>query len=164
MELVWHHAPGLPVGFDQDLRYFGVANRTVTSTWVSTYLCPSDQTNAPITAEMSGILYACTSQNYAVNFGNSIQLQVDFQDVRFGGAPFVDAGSPLTDSLQRGKNPVGFAAFKDGLSTTLLASEVVVGQGRDLRGFSWWGDAAGFETFLAPNSSFPMSSSAPITA
>ncbi len=36
-----------------------------------------------------------------------------------------------------------------------MASEVVVGQGRDLRGFSWWGDAAGFEAYLAPNSSFP---------
>ena len=32
---------------------------------------------------------------------------------------------------------------------------VVVGQGLDLRGFSWWGDAAGFETYLAPNSEFP---------
>ena len=36
-----------------------------------------------------------------------------------------------------------------------MASEVVVGQGNDLRGFSWWGDAAGFEAFLALNSSFP---------
>jgi hypothetical protein len=50
---------------------------------------------------------------------------------------------------------MGFAGLRDGLSTTLLASEVVVGQGRDLRGFSWWGDAAAFEAFLAPNSSFP---------
>jgi prepilin-type processing-associated H-X9-DG protein len=32
---------------------------------------------------------------------------------------------------------------------------VIVGQGQDLRGFSWWGDAATFETFLGPNSSFP---------
>ena len=30
-----------------------------------------------------------------------------------------------------------------------------MGQGLDLCGFSWWGDAAGFETFLAPNSPFP---------
>ncbi len=149
------NAPGLPAGYDVDLRYFGVANRTVTSTFVSTYYCPSDQPNTPITAAMNGLTYACTSQNYAVNFGNSIQLQINFQDVRFAGAPFVDVGSPLTDSMQPGKQTVGFASVRDGLSTTLLASEVVVGQGRDLRGFSWWGDAAAFEAFLAPNSSFP---------
>lgn len=47
------------------------------------------------------------------------------------------------------------ASLKDGMSTTLLNSEVVVGQGRDLRGFFLVGDAAAFETFLAPNSSFP---------
>ena len=149
------NAPGFPSDFDLDLRYFGVANRTVTSTSVSTYLCPSDLRNAPITAEMNGMMYSCTSQNYAVNFGNSIQLQIDFQDVRFAGAPFVDIGSPLTDSMQPGKRCVGFASLKDGMSTTLMASEVVVGQGRDLRGFSWWGDAAAFEAYLAPNSSFP---------
>ncbi|APW62699.1 DUF1559 domain-containing protein [Paludisphaera borealis] len=149
------NAPGLPASFDEDLRYFGVANRTVTSQWVGVYLCPSDQKNAPISVEANGATLACTSQNYAVNFGNSIQIQTDFQDVRFGGAPFVDVGSPLTDSQLPGKRTVGFAALTDGLSTTLMASEVVVGQGRDLRGFSWWGDAAGFEGYLTPNSSFP---------
>ncbi|MDG3004131.1 DUF1559 family PulG-like putative transporter [Paludisphaera mucosa] len=155
----WNHfgtnAPGLPVGYDEELRYFGPANRTVTSQFVDAYLCPSDVRNAPLSQQMNGATFACTSQNYAVNFGNSIQLQEDFQDVRFGGAPFVDVGSPLTDLKKPGKPTVGFAAMVDGMSSTLMASEVVVGQGRDLRGFSWWGDAAGFETFLAPNSSFP---------
>ena len=91
------NAPGLPAGYDLDLRYFGVANRTVTATRLEVYLCPSDQTNAPITAAMNGITYACTSQNYAANFGNSIVIQTDFQDIRFDGAPFVDIGSPEGD-------------------------------------------------------------------
>jgi type II secretory pathway pseudopilin PulG len=155
----WNHsgsnAPGWPEGYDQELRFFGVANRTVTSQRVALYLCPSDGRNAPLSETMNGVTYACTSHNYAVNFGNSIQLQEDFQDVRFGGAPFVDVGSPLTDLRRRGKPTIGFAAIVDGLNSTLLVSEVIVGQGRDLRGFSWWGDAAGFEAFLAPNSSFP---------
>jgi len=155
----WNHAgsnaPGWPEGYDLDLRFFGAANRTMTSQWVGVYLCPSDLRNAPMTETMNGATFSCTSHNYAVNFGNSIQTQVDFQDVRFGGAPFVDVGSPLTDLKQPGKRTVGFASIADGLSTTLMASEVIVGQGRDLRGFSWWGDAAGFEAFLAPNSSFP---------
>ncbi|AMV39917.1 DUF1559 domain-containing protein [Planctomyces sp. SH-PL62] len=149
------NAPGWPTAFDEDLRYFGPANQTVTSQWVGAYLCPSDGRNAPISETLQGRTLACTSHNYAVNLGNSVQTQVDFQGVRFGGAPFVDVGSPLTDELRPGKKTVGIAALTDGLSSTLLASEVVVGQGRDLRGFSWWGDAAGFEAFLAPNSSFP---------
>ena len=149
------NSPGVPEGYDLDLRYFGVANRTVTSTRLGVYLCPSDQTNAPITADMNGITYACTSQNYAANFGNTIVIQTDFQDVRFAGAPFVDIGSPLGDYDRPGRKTVGFSAFLDGLSHTTLLSEVIVGQGQDLRGFSWWGDAATFEAYLTPNSSFP---------
>jgi prepilin-type N-terminal cleavage/methylation domain-containing protein/prepilin-type processing-associated H-X9-DG protein len=149
------NAAGAPVNFDLDFRYFGAANRTVTSTRLAAYLCPSDQTNAPITATMNGVTLACTSQNYAANFGNSIVKQTDFQDVRFGGAPLVDIGSPEGDFNQPGRATVGFGAIRDGLSNTLLVSEVVVGQGQDLRGFSWWGDAATFEAFVTPNSSFP---------
>jgi len=149
------NSPGVPEGYDLDLRYFGVANRTVTSTRLAAYLCPSDQPNAPITAAMNGITYACTSQNYAANFGNTIVIQTDFQDVRFAGAPFVDIGSPLGDYDRPGRKTVGFSAFLDGLSHTTLLSEVIVGQGQDLRGFSWWGDAATFEAYLTPNSSFP---------
>ncbi|MGE3819495.1 MAG: DUF1559 domain-containing protein, partial [Isosphaeraceae bacterium] len=69
------NAPGLPSGYDFDLRYFGPANRTVTSTRIDTYLCPSDGTNAPISETMNGRTYSCTSQNYAVNFGNTSQFQ-----------------------------------------------------------------------------------------
>jgi prepilin-type N-terminal cleavage/methylation domain-containing protein len=149
------NAAGAPSTYDLDLRYFGVANQTVTSTFISGYLCPSDQTNAPISATTNGRSYACTSQNYAVNFGNTLVIQADFQDIVFGGAPFVDIGSPDGDHNQQGRPTVGFSTIQDGLSNTMLASEVIVGQGQDLRGFSWWGDAATFETFLTPNSSFP---------
>jgi prepilin-type N-terminal cleavage/methylation domain-containing protein/prepilin-type processing-associated H-X9-DG protein len=149
------NAVNAPADYDLPLRYFGVANQTVTSTRINSYLCPSDVTNAPITATTNGRTYACTSQNYAANFGNTIVIQTDFQDIAFGGAPFVDMGSPEGDHNQPGHNTVGFSTFLDGLSNTLLVSEVIVGQGQDLRGFSWWGDAATFETFLAPNSSFP---------
>jgi prepilin-type N-terminal cleavage/methylation domain-containing protein/prepilin-type processing-associated H-X9-DG protein len=149
------NAAGAPSNYDFDLRYFGVANQTVTSTFISVYLCPTDQTNTPVTATTNGKTYACTSQNYAANFGNTVVSQTDFQDIRFGGAPFVDIGSPSGDHDQSGRPTVGFNAFSDGLSNTTLAAEVIVGQGQDLRGFSWWGDAATFEAFLAPNSSFP---------
>jgi prepilin-type N-terminal cleavage/methylation domain-containing protein/prepilin-type processing-associated H-X9-DG protein len=147
--------PNAPSGFDLDLRYFGAANRTVTSTRVNIYMCPSDGSNAPVTASMNGVTYACTSQNYAVNFGNTTQAQVDYQGIRFGAAPFVDMGSPLADHSQPARPPVGLRDLTDGVATTMILSEVIVGQGLDLRGFSWWGDAATFATSLAPNSSFP---------
>ncbi len=111
--------------------------------------------NAPLSSSLNGLTYSCTSQNYAANFGNTTVLQSDFQGTRFEGAPFVDIGSPLGDYGQPAHPTVGFNAITDGLSHTLLISEVVVGQGQDLRGFSWWGDAATFEGFSTPNSSFP---------
>ncbi len=147
--------PGLPTGYDLDLRYFGVANRTVTSTRLAVYLCPSDGTNAPLEVTTNGVSMACTSQNYAGNFGNTLQIQDDLPTVRFGGAPFGDVGSPLADQSRPPRPTVSLRYFADGTSTTLLLSEVVVGQGADLRGFSWWGDAAGFETYLTPNSKSP---------
>ena len=36
----------------------------------------------------------------------------------------------------------------------MITSEVIVGQGFDLRGFSWWFEGAAFEGYLAPNSIF----------
>jgi prepilin-type N-terminal cleavage/methylation domain-containing protein len=149
------NSAGVPASYDLDLRYFGATNVTVTSTRLNVYLCPSDATNAPITAALNGIPYACTSQNYAANFGNTTVLQADYQGIPFGGAPLVDIGSPLGDYNQPARATVGFSAISDGLSNTMLLSEVIVGQGQDLRGFSWWGDAATFEAFSTPNSSFP---------
>jgi prepilin-type N-terminal cleavage/methylation domain-containing protein/prepilin-type processing-associated H-X9-DG protein len=149
------NAAGVPTGYDLDLRYFGAANVTVTSTRLEVYLCPSDMSNAPLSATLNGLTYSCTSQNFAANFGNTTVLQGDYQGIKFAGAPFVDIGSPVGDYGQPSHQTVGFNAIPDGLSHTLLLSEVVVGQGQDLRGFSWWGDAATFEAFSTPNSSFP---------
>jgi prepilin-type processing-associated H-X9-DG protein len=149
------NSPGVSANYDLDLRYFGAANVTVSSTRLGVYLCPSDFANAPITTAINGRTYACTAQNYAANFGNTTVLQADYQGIVFGGAPFVDIGSPLGDYGQPARATVGFSAITDGTSNTMLLSEVVVGQGVDLRGFSWWGDAATFEAFSTPNSSFP---------
>jgi prepilin-type N-terminal cleavage/methylation domain-containing protein len=149
------NAPGVPTPYDIDLRYFGAANVSVTSTRLSVYLCPSDLTNAPIASTVNGVTYTCTSQNYAANFGNTTVLQANYQGIPFGGAPFVDIGSPMGDYNQPARATVGLRSITDGLSNTMLLSEVVVGQGLDLRGFSWWGDAATFEAFATPNSSFP---------
>ena len=154
----WNHAgsntPGWPEEYDLDLRFFGAANRTMSSQWVGVCPCPSDLRNAPRTEPT----FFCTSHNYAVNFGHSIQTQVDFQDVRFGGQAQGSVRRRRIASHRSetaGQSDRRLRIDRGRLSTTLMASGVIEGQGRDLRSFSWWGNAAGVEAFLAPNSSFP---------
>jgi prepilin-type processing-associated H-X9-DG protein len=50
---------------------------------------------------------------------------------------------------------VRLSAITDGLSNTMITSEVIVGRGFDLRGFSWWFEGAAFEGYLGPNSTSP---------
>jgi prepilin-type N-terminal cleavage/methylation domain-containing protein len=122
---------------DTGPRYSGEPNITnVTSRRLAVFTCPSDTPNAPVSH--------ITSHNYGVNYGNTgYAQQANLNGVVFEGAPFT-----------RGK-AFRFAEITDGLSNTLLASELVQGQRRDLRGFTWWGDASGFESYLSPNTSQP---------
>lgn len=126
-------------GNTSGIRYGAAPNTTnVTARRYPAFTCPSDQENAPF----SGI----TSHNYAVNYGNTgYAQQRNLNGVEFRGAPF---------SLDLSKK-FGFNSIQDGTSNTLLIAEVRQGQERDLRGFTWWGDASGFETYLAPNSELP---------
>jgi prepilin-type N-terminal cleavage/methylation domain-containing protein/prepilin-type processing-associated H-X9-DG protein len=143
--------------FDSVLRYGGAANLTVTRSHVNSYKCPSDGTN--MTPTSSNLI---TSHNYVVNFGNTnIDQTNPYLGVPWLGSPFDDIGSPLPQQ-NAGQNPKGllsaangitpFSGIIDGLSNTLMASEVIVGQGGDLRGFGWWGNGAVFSTWGGPNS------------
>ena len=77
------------------------------------------------------------------------------------GAPFSDIGSPITAIYGSSTSPLSTSSIitlsriTDGLSNTMLTSEVIVGQGFDLRGFSWWFQGAAFESYLGPNSLSP---------
>src|SRR5262249_37615533 len=51
--------------------------------------------------------------------------------------------------------PAKLLEITDGTSNTLMASEAIQGRGMDLRGFTWWGGAGGFTTYMAPNGSEP---------
>ncbi|MBX6315629.1 MAG: DUF1559 domain-containing protein [Isosphaeraceae bacterium] len=126
------------------LTYGSAPNTTVSRTRVMAYTCPSDTPNS---------LYGTMPMyNYGVNYGNTgLGQQGNLNGVTFGGAPFGDLMSVGT---------FGFQAITDGTSQTLLMAEVVQGQGNvngvsDIRGFACWGDASGFEAYLAPNSTFP---------
>ena len=101
----------------------------------------------------AGFDYDVAKHNYAVNYGNTglenANLGRDYKyaenlnGVIFQGAPF---GNRVT---------FDFDDITDGLSNTLLAGEVVQGEGPDVRGLTFWGDGAGFTTYLAPNSPQP---------
>ena len=130
---------GVPV---DNARYSSIINRPVVTTVIPTYQCPSDTPNP------NTFISRITSDNYAVNYGNTgLGQQANLNGVKFGGAPFKDSGSPAAS--------FSFRDIRDGLSNTLMVAEVRQGIGKDLRGFSWWGDASGFETYLGPNSSLP---------
>lgn len=124
---------------DTGPRYGGAPNTTnVTERRFSAFTCPSDLPNKPI-GQM-------TSHNYAVNFGNTgLSQEANLNGVIFRGAPFVNDKTKKT----------GMRDCVDGTSNTLLVSEVRQGQGSDLRGFFWWGDACQFTTYLTVNSPLP---------
>jgi len=118
-------------------RYGAAPNTQVTSKRLATLTCPSDQPQTPF----SGL----TNNSYAVNVGNlGAYPGASLNGVQFGGAPF----------LHRGKT-ARIETLSDGTSNTLMMGEVLQGRGSDLRGFIWWGDAAGFSAWLGPNSASP---------
>lgn len=122
-------------------RYGGALNTPVTSQRIPAYTCPSDQENKPI----GGI----TSHNYAVNNGNTgYGQQATLNGVTFGGAPFYANGASVGKVAK-------LRDITDGPSNTICVAEVLQGQGSDLRGFSWWGDASQFTTYLMPNDPTP---------
>ena len=117
-------------------RYSSAPNTTqVTTKRLSVLTCPSDKDSRPF-----GNI---TSHNYVVNFGNTGYSQGTVNGVTFKGAPFGNLKA------------YGFRDATDGTSTTLMMAEVIQGNGSDLRGFSWWGDACEFTTYLTPNSNIP---------
>jgi prepilin-type N-terminal cleavage/methylation domain-containing protein len=138
---------------DSSFRYGGSRNFPVTSQRISVFTCPTDSKSAH---------WDIACDNYVVNYGNT-GFVVDGQDVKQGavamlngveyrGAPFTISGWIGIDAIH-----IEFAGVRDGLSNTLMFSEVITGKGPnpDLRGFSWWGYAAGFTTYLPPNASQP---------
>jgi prepilin-type processing-associated H-X9-DG protein len=143
-------------------RYGGAANLTVSYMHINAYLCPSDPNNLNLPG---GAGWAITCHNYVVNFGNTIVQQSPFYlwnnvKVPFLGAPFSDVGAPdadITSGQQQAAATatVGFQGIPDGLSNTLMTSEILVGQGWNLHGFSWWGYAPEFTGLNPPNSSQP---------
>jgi prepilin-type N-terminal cleavage/methylation domain-containing protein/prepilin-type processing-associated H-X9-DG protein len=124
-------------------RYGAAPNSTnVSNKRFNTMSCPSDQNSSPFSN--------LTNHNYAANWGNTSMAQGTVNGVLFREAPFGKVKS--VDRPREGKT---LASIVDGTSNTALFYEVRQGQGSDLRGFLWWGDAAGASAYLGPNSPLP---------
>ncbi|MFO0956074.1 MAG: DUF1559 domain-containing protein [Isosphaeraceae bacterium] len=138
-------------------RYSEPQNTTVTFSFVNTLLCPSDARSKPTSTALGAANAGfITAHNYVANFGTTDIDQRDLiNGVSFAGAPFTYiahySNANHIDTPNKGQT-ISFANITDGLSNTILNSEVVVGKGVDLRGVTWWTDATTFTTFLAPNS------------
>ena len=157
---------GEPGTIDGPLRYNGACNITVTASRISGWMCPSDggnQSLSGIGVTLNGATMLVTSQNYVVNFGNTMMQQRTLDGVTFKGAPFTCIGSPFVDIVgyrEREQSGVpntcyAFSAITDGLSNTMMVSELLVGQSTgslDLRGFSWCGPLGTYTAWTAPNS------------
>jgi len=146
------------------IRYRVAPNTMVTQSRIKAWTCPSDVPNAP-----NGGL---TSHNYMVNVGNTSFYQAPLTSggltIQFNGAPFVaypgglatgddgpvSASDAATFTRIYGR-PVRLAEITDGTSNTVMVSETIQGRLTDLRGYSWWGNAAMFTTFSTPNSTSP---------
>jgi prepilin-type N-terminal cleavage/methylation domain-containing protein/prepilin-type processing-associated H-X9-DG protein len=134
-------------------------NLDVVRTRIATLTCPSD---VPQVTGGPGIAEGMTYHNYVVNYGNTNHIGWDHQCppppspggptcVRYLGGPFVgDDWEPANDQKYW-----KFKEIVDGLSKTLMVSETLQGRDGDLRGFTWWGWSAGFETLVSPNGSDP---------
>ncbi len=150
-------------------RYGSNTNRPITTQRFDCYTCPSDQPSA----HYEGLAGKVTCHNYVANYGNTGFVVGAYGDtvagpvktmfgIEFKGAPFTISGWRTDEPNHPDHHPILLYSIRDisdGTSNTLMFSETVQGQpgsrGSDLRGFSWWGYASGFETYLTPNSPEP---------
>jgi prepilin-type N-terminal cleavage/methylation domain-containing protein/prepilin-type processing-associated H-X9-DG protein len=113
---------------------------------IKALLCP---TNVPNTKGWPGSGNHVTYHSYVVNFGNtSIDESATWQTASYNGFTF--QGAPFLPG-----KPTRLALITDGTSSTLLASEVIIGQRNDLRGNTWWATGSGFVVSLKPNDTAP---------
>jgi prepilin-type N-terminal cleavage/methylation domain-containing protein/prepilin-type processing-associated H-X9-DG protein len=140
-------------------RYGGAPNNVnVTTKRLSVMSCPADKDNAPI----SNI----TNHNYGVVTGNGVTVGAATTappapiPTGFVARPgYFDGGIVefvlIGGVWQPNARKTKLTDATDGTSNTVMIGEMLQGTGTDLRGFIWWGDAAGVSTYYTPNTKSP---------
>jgi prepilin-type N-terminal cleavage/methylation domain-containing protein/prepilin-type processing-associated H-X9-DG protein len=152
-------------------------NNFVASTRLKGFTCPSDEPQAwgtrtkhnyalnagNTTLYQTELPFNCTggttigAANGCVSFGGAPFSFYDNRTIRDQGGdspnPWTgpSAAFPTPQSGNLGR-PRRMSELTDGTSNTLCVAEVLQGRSTDLRGFTWWGGAAGFVTHMLPNS------------
>jgi prepilin-type N-terminal cleavage/methylation domain-containing protein/prepilin-type processing-associated H-X9-DG protein len=125
-----------------------IRNRDVCQVRIATLSCPSDEPQAD---PNDGI----THHSYVVNFGNTNHVGTDHGLLTPAFTRYLPGAFIGDDGPPNVRRIVKFREITDGLSRTIMASETVQGRDGDRRGRTWWGWAAGFETFAVPNANDP---------
>jgi len=143
-------------------QYWTPVNARVVERRYAAYTCPSDVAADSVADNIFGDNFRFpVRHNYVVNYGNTGFVSGTNYNpngaaksvgagIEFGGAPFTSSGYTGIDALT-----YKFRDLSDGLSNTLMASEVIQGHGRDLRGLIWYSLSGGFTTYNTPNSALP---------
>jgi prepilin-type N-terminal cleavage/methylation domain-containing protein/prepilin-type processing-associated H-X9-DG protein len=136
---------------------YATANPEFVQQRIGLYTCPTDNPNAPtITAGIP-----IPNHNYAANYGNTVFAQHDNQGVQYLGAPFGNIENHNNSGFDRYnarpyRGLVSFKEITDGLSNTLLVSEIIQGLRNDLRGrIVGFADGGAFTGWIGPNSNLP---------
>jgi prepilin-type N-terminal cleavage/methylation domain-containing protein len=123
------HTPGTP----------GYWNEQVQESTLAGHFCPSDSR----AVQENGSGWQVTRTNYVVNLGNTNYGQVTEGGVTFQGAPFTFGSSKR------------FGDISDGLSNTLLLSEVITPKDTGWAGYLGvpiYQGGSGFTAYYSPNS------------
>jgi prepilin-type N-terminal cleavage/methylation domain-containing protein/prepilin-type processing-associated H-X9-DG protein len=139
----------------------------VTARRYSVLSCPSDQDHAPFSGITNSNYAACTGNGSTTNAGNGPSpLPPGYQRMPGMFDPTIPSYivNDTKKTIKPNSNKIRLENVTDGLSNTVMFGEVRQGQagrrisgsnGHDLRGFIWWGDAAGFSTYYPPNTTNP---------
>jgi prepilin-type N-terminal cleavage/methylation domain-containing protein/prepilin-type processing-associated H-X9-DG protein len=140
-------------GPEGSLWYYDEPNMTnVVSKRIAAATCPSDKISAPFPIGTGGM----TKHNYVVNYGPT-GLEKNLYEIPNGGWNQVALlnGVKYEGAPFESRKAIKLSRITDGTSNTLLMAEVLQGENSDIRGLTWWGDGAGFTTYLGPNASQP---------